>query len=71
LRATRLSAGFSQRAFAKRLHLHQTAVSKIETGERRPGLDLAVAIEHITRQLGNPIPVTEWLRDQASEEKPS
>jgi len=65
--------GWSQAEFAEACGgaTHQATISKLETGARRPGLELAVAIERVTseprddgkRFPAGPILATSWLAD--------
>lgn len=65
--------GWSQAEFAEACGggTHQATISKLETGARRPGLELAHAIERVTaeprddgkRFPAGPILATSWLND--------
>lgn len=68
-RAWRESTGESQAEVAKRIGVHQTMVGFIERGERRPNVDIAVAIERETKDWSEgPILVTEWVREPVESE---
>jgi transcriptional regulator with XRE-family HTH domain len=52
------SRNISQRAFAARLGVHQSIVSRLCRREIRPGLDLAF---HIQRETHGAVPAESWV----------
>lgn len=52
------SLGLTRSAFARRLGISAPYLTQILTGAKRPGLELAVAIE---RETGGAVPATAWI----------
>ena len=49
--------GISQRAFAKRVGIDQSVISRFARGEARPSLDVALNIE---KETGGAVPCESW-----------
>lgn len=52
--------GESQRAFERRVDLNDGMISRYLSGERRPGIDIAAAIERAT---GGAVSAVSWAED--------
>ncbi len=52
------TAGMTQREFATRVATAPSHINEIISGAKRPGLDLAFAIERAT---GGAVPATSWV----------
>lgn len=56
--------GMTQSEFAAKIGADVSVVSRFARGLARPGLDLAVKIERVTRRA---VPVEIWLRDEVKQ----
>lgn len=63
LTSYRKSKGISQRAFAEAVDVDQSIVSRLETGDMRPSLSLALRID---KETSGAVPVTTWAEANPS-----
>lgn len=57
LKTYRQTNGVRQTDLAKTLGVEQSTISKLESGEIRPSLDLAILIEDVTKKA---VPIRSW-----------